>query len=191
MTKISIEGNICSGKTFYLKLLEKEGYNVHYNENIEQSEMAHKYNTDVKRYSLGYYLDMLHNYIHSSINDDDLHFYEGSPLTIKHVYGELSYEKNSFDVDEYKIYNDYYEDFSWKPDIIIYLFCSPVICSERNKNRQPNNPVDMEYLKELHLKYEILCDEINCPVTMYKINSQENSTSVLNNINDIICHLKK
>jgi len=189
MTRVSVEGNCCSGKTFYLKLLEQKGYHVHYIDQIDQSELTRKYHADMKRYSLGYNLQQLYNYTHYPHENEEIHLFENSPYTLKNVYCDLLYEKNCFDEDEYRIYNNYTDRLGWVPDIIIYLYCNPNVCYERNVGRNfPYSP-SIEYLKDLHLKYEITCDELNCPITIYKINAQEDSQSVIDNIMDIIDHL--
>jgi len=141
MKRVSFEGNVCSGKTLYLKLLDTNGYHVSWN------HMANPTDPRV-----------------------DLYFYENSPYSIKNVYG-MEVEPN------------------WIPDIIIYLYCHPVVCYERSKNRG-GSLVEMKHLQGIHLKYEILCDEINCPVTLYKINSHEDIESVYKNICDVINSVK-
>lgn len=178
MPRIAIEGNICSGKTHYLKMLESDGYLTHH---IEQSELTNKYTCDYQRYSLAYYLNQLYTYTTFPYNKQELHFYESSPYSLKNVHGDLLYEKKIFDVSEYKLYTEYNNKMGWTPDIIIYLHCHPEVCFKRCQNK-----FDISYFKDIHLKYEILCDEINCPITIYKINSQENSDDVYKNIIDII-----
>lgn len=189
MTRVTIDGNICSGKSHYLTLLERAKYHVHCDTLIGQSELVQKYKSDMKRYSLSYHLQLLHNYAHFPHAKNELHIYEGSPYTVKNVYSQLLYEKDCFDLDEYKIYNVYVEDLGWMPDVIIYLFCNPIVCYERNKLRQTTNNVSLDYLKDLHLKYETTFDELNCPITIYKVNAQEEDVAVYKNIVDILDHL--
>jgi deoxyadenosine/deoxycytidine kinase len=190
MTRISLEGNCCSGKTFYLKLLEQNGYIVHYDEQFDQSELTQKYSKDMKRYSLGYYLQKLYNHTHYPHKDTEIHIFENSPYTLKNVYCTLLHEKHCFDEDEYKIYENYTGKLGWTPDVIIYLYCNPNVCYERSVSRGKSYSPSIDYLKDLHLKYEITCDELNCPIAIYKINSQDESHIVLNNIKDIIDHLE-
>jgi len=189
MKRISIEGNWCTGKTFYLKFFEQHGYHVHYNDQIDHSELTQKYQSDMKRYSLAYNLQQLHNYIHTPHETGGIHIFEGSPYTLKKVYCDLLYEKNCFDADEYRIYNIYSDTLGWTPDVIIYLYCDPNVCYERNIKRKCLYSPNIEYLKDIHFKYEITCDEVNCSIPIYKINAQENSNSVIRNLTDIITHL--
>ena len=147
MVRISLEGNICSGKTFYLKLLEKEGI------------VSHCYETH----------DIYHEYLQYEVKNTEIHLFENSPYTLKKIHGQ-SPESN------------------WTPDIIIYLCCNPIVCRERYMKKN-SNEISLEFVKQLHVKCEFVCDEINCPIVMYKINSQDNPENVLKCILDIIKHI--
>lgn len=69
---------------------------------------------------------------------------------------------------------------TWMPDVIIYLYCNPIVCCQR-----------LDELKNLHIRYEFACDELNCPPTtkIYKINAQEDCQSVVNNLTQILRQL--
>lgn len=195
MKKISIEGNICSGKTLYLKLLEKEGYHVHYESSIDPLLLNSPY----------YFEQLLYNYSHPFGTDNEIHLFENSPYTLKNVYGDHSFEQNNFCVSNSSISNNYNKNLEiwqrridydvsyldWKPDAIIYLFCQPFICHERQQNRNHQqlggqSPPSYEQIINLHIKYEIFCNEINCPIPIYKINSQDDIEIVFNSIKNII-----
>jgi deoxyadenosine/deoxycytidine kinase len=179
MIRVSIEGNNCSGKTYYLQLLERDHYNVHYEH--YDPELTQKYYSDTKRYSLAYHLHMLKCFQQpKNIIPKTVQIYENSPYTLKAVHCGLLSEKNCFDVDEYRIYNNYYQTLGWIPDIMIYLFCHPLTCHHRCS--KPN----LEYITELHTKYEIVCDELNCQTKIYKVNAHEDKETVYRNIKEII-----
>ena len=183
MTRITIDGNICSGKTHYLKLLEKD-YKVHHDEPFKKSDITKKFALDSKRYSLGYHLRQLQNCLDSTYKSNEIHIFESSPYSFKNIYGELLLEKGEFDVDEYKIYEKYVDSYGWVPDVIIYLFCNPIVCYERHNLL--GSGISLNYIKDLHLRYEIVYDELNCPVKLYKVNSQEDEETVLSNLKDIL-----
>jgi deoxyadenosine/deoxycytidine kinase len=186
MPIVSIEGNIASGKTTHLKLLESAGYTVHYDDSHEQSDLASKYYNDMKRYSLGYHLRLLRNFsLHAHTSTDAVHIYENSPYTLKHVHCELLHEKRCFDEDEYKIYDEYNTQHGWMPDVMIYLYCHPSVCHDR---LMPAGQVKSDHILDLHAKYEIACDDLNITdhVKLYKINSQEDIDTVYRSIIDII-----
>jgi deoxyadenosine/deoxycytidine kinase len=190
MPRISIEGNCCSGKTFYLKLLEQQGYHVHYDDMTNLTRLTQKYNTDMKRYSLGYNLQLLYNYTHYPHKEEEIHLFENSPYTLNKVYCQLAHEQHCFDEDEYNIYRNYADEMGWIPDIIIYLYCNPFVCYDRSTTKKLPFTPSIDYLKNLHLKYEIICDELNCPIMIYKINAQDEHQSVISNIKHIIDQFK-
>jgi len=97
-------------------------------------------------------------------HEPDLRFYENSPYILNAIQPGLNLK-----VD-------------WVPNVIIYLFCSPYIChSHVNRNTNP-----LDHLLDLHTRYEIICDELNCPIKIYKVNAQEETDTVYRNIKDII-----
>uniref|UniRef100_A0A6C0BK62 Deoxynucleoside kinase domain-containing protein n=1 Tax=viral metagenome TaxID=1070528 RepID=A0A6C0BK62_9ZZZZ len=189
MPVVSLEGNIFCGKTTYLKRLESEGYLVHYNETLEQSDLAHKFYNDTKRYSLGYHLQLLHQFCPRE--NHGLHIYENSPYTLKAIHCELLHSKRHFDEDEYKIYENYHNTHGWLPDVMIYLYCHPKVCYDRCMTQHPSNPVNLDYLTEIHTRYEIVCDELNSPVKMYKVNTQETPETVYQCLKQILGTLEK
>ena len=194
MPRIVIDGNIGSGKTFYLKRLEKDGYIVHHEDVKKWSNWLQKYNTDMKRYALGFQLQILHDQARLPYKKDQVNIYERSPYTLKNVFGDLLYEEGLFDTDEYELHNRYVKDFAWSPDVIIYLFCDPLVCQERVKSRfsiSGDDQLTGDYLKKLHLKHETVFDDLNCHIPLYKINSQEDPETVYKNIKDIISKIEK
>lgn len=78
----------------------------------------------------------------------------------------------------YEQYHEY-EKFSfktWKPDIIIYIYTSP----------QPNwNSIDYE----INMKLDIMYNEPVCKYLTYKINIDDESTTIYACICDIISHI--
>lgn len=141
---ISLEGNICCDKLYYLKLLESTGYNVRYNDYV----------------------------LNTGDKSLELQFFDGSPYTNNCIYSNLIMDDTP----------------TWKPDIIIYLFCCPSICLQEHYKGQMCNA---NYLQGLHLKYEILCDDINWKDNMYKVNIHDDRNQVFDNIKDIIGNIKQ
>lgn len=184
MVRISIEGNVCTGKTRCLQMLKEKGYDVYFEDSVKNTELTRKYWSDEKRYAFGYYMDRVYNYSKMTPPDDGIHIYEGSPYTLTNIYGELLYRKQIFDSDEYALYRKYCGEIGWDPNIIVYLYCHPNVCYERCKKMNIN--VTMNKIIEIHTQHEIMMDEINCPITLYKVNAQENIECVVNNVMDII-----
>lgn len=194
MVKIAIDGNIGCGKSFYMKKLEKDGYTIHPEKVDQWAVWLDKFNTDMNRYSLGFQLAILYDQINLPYMSNQLNLYERSPYTLKNVFGDLLYEDHVFDPDEYALHNLYVRQFSWTPDVIIYLYCDPAICFERLQSRSGisgDSQLTLDYLKKLHYKHECVFDQLNCHLPIFKINAQEPSETVYQNLLDVLGKIKE
>jgi hypothetical protein len=207
--KISIDGNIGVGKSYYLRRLATEGYLVHL------APSTTKFRTG----SLAYHLQMLQPLLETSSIDfasrnletsqggdlrppsttpnggrgsegersppyetesgDQIHLYERSPYTLQLIH------TNIIDLDELPLYQQVVQRVNWTPDVIIYLFCHPTICHQRSL-RQGGTQFSLEDLQGLHYRYETILNDLNCPVPIYKVNAQEEPEQVLANLKDIL-----
>ncbi len=195
MTKIAIDGNIGSGKTFYINKLKKDGYTIiNCENNTKKSNVSEKYEKNMERYSLALNLEILQNWKKLHYNPNMINIYEQSPYTSINILADLLHEEKIFDTDEYNLYKLYAKDI-WIPDIIIYLFCDPDICQERykleNNLSTDSNQLTKKGFEKIHLKHEIVFDEVNCQIPIYKINSQEDSDLVYLNICDVLKKIEK
>ena len=189
--RISIEGNIGSGKTFYLDKLKKDNYAIIHDLIDSQTQIStwlKKYDSNPDRYSFGLQMQILQDYIKLPYVKNNINIYESSPYTLKNVYGKILYDEKHLDKDEYLLHNSYINDFGWMPDIIIYLYCDPEICYERVKNK---SRVSCDYFKKLHLINERTFDDLNCSIPIYKVNSQEDTNNVYKNIKTICDEIAK
>lgn len=195
--KIAIDGNIGSGKSFYLRKLEHDGFLIYHENTKKWTNWLEKYNNDMKRWALGFQLQILLDQCQKPYEINDLNIYERSPYTLKNVFGDLLNDQNLFDPDEYKLHNQYVQKYGWEPDIIIYLYCDHRICFQRIKQRNKekgvpgDDSIPLDYLRQLHLKHEAVFDEHNCDIPIYKINSQEDPETVYRNILDILTNFKQ
>ena len=106
----------------------------------------------------------------------------------------MLFEEEIFDQQEYELHNLYVNKIGWKPDAIIYLYCDPDVCYERIKTRfsiAGDNQLTIDYLKKLHIKHEIVFDDLNCSIPIYKVNSMEDPLTVYQTITEIIDIIKK
>lgn len=192
--RIAIDGNIGSGKTFYLNKLQNEGYIVNHEDISKWSQWLQKYHSDMNRYALGFQLQILYDQTQLPYKPSQLNIYERSPYTLKNIFGDMLFEEQLFDKQEYELHNLYVKKIGWKPDVVIYLYCDPDICYERIKDRLSvagDNQLTVDYLKKLHIKHEIVFDDLNCSIPIYKVNSMEDTETVYNTIVEIIETLKK
>ena len=194
--RISVDGNIGCGKSTYLDRLFKEGYLVFPKiNNNERYTWINKYRHNMVRWCFGCHVHMLleqcrrYNQLkhikQSPLNNVAL--FEQSPYTIQHIFNDLLYQEKIIDNDEYKLLNNLIEEVGWRPDAIIYLYCDPQICYQRLT--QATQLIDLNYLQHLHKQHEIVFDEPQRSLPIYKINANQAIDQVVTDIKYAIAHL--
>lgn len=173
--KISIDSNIAGGKTTQLNLLEKNLKETNilfkiYKEEVskwQEEGWLNKFYEDMKKNSFGFQMRVLLSQFeqgNSFYHIDritplyDIIISERSPLTNRHVFGEILLDDGDLQPIEYELFNKYFEKLAWFPNIIIYIHVSPNICLERvmKRNRGSEKLIPLEYLEKLDMKYEKL-----------------------------------
>jgi deoxyadenosine/deoxycytidine kinase len=174
--KIVIDGNIGSGKTTQLNLLEKQGFRVK-REPIEEWPLE-LYYSDPERW--GFLFQMI--ILQSLKTVPGFVIYERSPLSSKEVFWKVM-EKTQI---EDQVYTRAYEKEAWYPDVYIYIDTMPQLCYEHLKHRtqEGDGAVEYSYLKTLDSKYKEMLNEITCD--KYVINGNESIDEINKKINSII-----
>jgi thymidine kinase len=174
--KIVIDGNIGSGKTTQLNLLENKGYRVK-REPIEEWPLE-LYYSDPERW--GFLFQMI--ILQSLKTVPGFVIYERSPLSSKEVFWKVM-EKTQI---EDQVYTRAYEKEAWYPDVYIYIDTVPQLCYEHLKHRtqEGDGAVEYSYLKTLDSKYKEMLNEITCD--KYIINGNESIDTINKKINSII-----
>ena len=118
-------------------------------------------------------------------------FIERSPLSCVHVFGESLRKDNLISEYQWTIMNEYNTTFGWKPETIFYLQCPPEICYERlkNRNRDCESNISLEYLTKIHENYEMLYNTNNIlteNINIIKIDASQNKEDVCNSINEYL-----
>lgn len=175
MPVVSIEGNIGTGKSTLLNLLQDKFKNIVFvkepvdewiklkNDNNEN--ILELFYRDKKRWSLTFQMNafisrikLLENIIKN--NPNKLIFTERTIHTDRNCFASELNDQNNIDVLEWKIYDEYYKWLIDKIDInpcaIIYLQVDPIISYERIKKRlrTEESSIELEYLKKIHDKHE-------------------------------------
>jgi deoxyadenosine/deoxycytidine kinase len=172
MSIISIDGNIGSGKTSLLKLLqshiEKEGLEDIFSINKEDIKSwtnegwTELYYNNINRYSLGFQLRVLmsQHEIFKKIqkNKKKFNIIERSPLTNDYVFGKTLLNDGNLHKLEYDISNTIRKEFGWKPTTVIYIHTPAEICLERiiRRDRNSESSIPLNYLRHIenaHLNY--------------------------------------
>jgi thymidylate kinase len=159
--KVVVDGNIGSGKTTQLGLLEKKGFVV-FREPIDEWPLQEFYE-DPKN---GIF--PLHMAILRTLRPRGPGVYERSLLSSRWVFWEWAKTKGSAPHDG--TYNYFYDRHGWQPDLYIFLSKSPEKCFEaiQTRGQTGDSFVTLEYLKELDALYQKLVMKVPCRVHILK-----------------------
>ncbi len=159
--KISIEGNIGSGKSSVLtRLCEELRVPIFLEPINEWGDWLGMFYEDPSRWGMSFNAKVLLSF--NKWKDNNFFaLYERSPLSNRYVFAELQYEQNKMTKLELDLFQELYEQLAWSPDVIIYIKTDPMVAMQRmNKRaRECENKVTLEYLQEVHKKYEDLLNK--------------------------------
>ena len=174
--KIVIDGNIGSGKTTQLNLLESCGFAVQ-REPIGEWPLELYYSDPVR---WGFLFQML--ILQTLKTVPGFVIYERSPLSSKEVFWEVM-DKTPL---EDQVYQAAYAKDAWYPDVYIYIDTSPKVCHEHLKRREQegDTSVDYGYLKLLDAKYRDMVDRVTCD--RYIVNGHDSIAEIHKKVLDII-----
>lgn len=154
--KISIEGNIGCGKSSLLTRLCQETRIPVFLEPVDEwKEWLSMFYADPKRWGMSFNINVLLSF-NKWKNNSFLALYERSPLSNRYIFAQLQYDQKRMIDQELKMFDALYDKLAWTPDIIIYIQTNPQISMERIKQRarECENDVPIEYIKAVHDKYE-------------------------------------
>ena len=157
--KIVIDGNIGCGKSSLIKkiTLDNRIKIKLYNEPLSDwDDWLKLFYSDMSKYSFGFQLRVLKSHLDKKNICDGI--FERSPLSCQKVFGQLLFDDNMMTELEWKLTEEFNNDFGWTPDIVIYLKCDPEICFQRvnQRNRDGESSISLDYLKRLDSKYNQL-----------------------------------
>lgn len=156
--KIVIDGNIGSGKTTQLNLLEKAGWKVQ-REPIAEWPLEDFYK-DPSRWAF-----LLHLAIIKTLRPvSGTVAYERCLLSSKWVFWQYMVDRGLVTPDETKVYEYFYEKFLWFPDVYIFISKSPELAWEHVKTRHQtgDSGVTLQYLRDLDGYYKKMLMSVPC-----------------------------
>ena len=163
---IVIDGNIGSGKTTQLGLLEKKGWKV-YREPLDEWPLKEFYE-DPTRWSFLFHMVLLKTQkrLGSKV------ICERSLYSSRYVFWEVLLKKGHVTKKEDEVYDYFWNKIAWKPSLFIYLAKPPEVAYQHIQERgQPGDTkITLEYLKELDLEYKKLLMKIPCRVVVVNAN---------------------
>lgn len=157
--KIVIDGNIGSGKTTQLDLLEKAGFVVQ-REPISEWPLE-KFYEDQRRWAF-----LMHMAVLKSLKPRDDVIHERCPLSTAHVFWKYVFEKNLVTKEENDVFMHYYDMYGWAPDLYIYLSKDPNIAWNHIQSRHQagDSGVTLAYLWDLDRYYKQMLMNVPCKV---------------------------
>lgn len=174
--KVVIDGNIGSGKTTQINLLESMGFKVK-REPIEQWPLDLFY-SDMERWGLTFQLVVIHTLRTTESNI----IFERSPLSAKEIFWK-SLNKTPL---EDQVFNWAYEKDAWYPDVYILLDKDPVVCYDhiQSRDQEGDSGVSLDYLHSLDEKYHTMFKTITCP--KYRIDASLSRDTIHRNVLSIV-----
>lgn len=162
MTKVVIDGNIGSGKTTQLNLLEKKGWLVQ-REPIDQWPLDLFYK-DKSRWALLLQLKILQTL--RPVKTTRPVIYERCLLSTRHVFWEYLVRYGFVTPEEHSVYCTQYEKDAWYPDMYIFLSKTPELAYEHVQTRHQvgDSAVTLDYLKDLDVLYKEMIRNVPCRV---------------------------
>ena len=186
--KIVIDGNIGSGKTTQLDLLEKAGWSVR-REPIDKWPLDQFYRD---QRTWGYILQMAVLETQQPVpNAKRPIIYERCLFSTRDVFwrhlAEKVYPEKCID----ELYQKQVERYMWYPDIYIYLSKDPEKAFEHVSKRGQAGDfgVDLEYIKELDVFYKDMIMKIPCRVRVVNANKsrEEIHADILRILSSVPC----
>jgi len=163
--KVVIDGNIGSGKTTQLDLLEKAGYVVQ-REPISEWPLE-KFYEDPRRWSF-----LMHMAVLMSLRPTEGVIHERCPLSTAHVFWRYVLDKKIVAKEEDDLFMKYYDVYGWFPDLYIYLSKEPETAWQHIQSRHQagDSGVTLEYLKDLDRYYKRMLMSVPCRVLVVNAN---------------------
>lgn len=153
--RISIEGNIGSGKSSLLRQLE--GLYQVYPEPVDDWQpILSMFYAKPRRWSLQMNLQALLSF--SKVPDQGVVVTERSPLSCREVFARLGKKMHILSEKEWNLYCDIHKKVAWEPDVVIYLSCSTSTCLQRAQQRARCGEDDLshEYLGDVECFHKLM-----------------------------------
>lgn len=162
----SVEGNIGSGKTTLVNLLQKhdsveivkEPVDLWMKIGLNETNILQAFYKDPKKYAFLFQMIVYSTMVdeHNMEQVKQTRISERYPDSSMGVFGNLCIKNELMDDVEASAYKHWYEwlraKYTIKPDCIIYIGTSPEKCYERiqKRGRKEEEGITLEYLKQVH-----------------------------------------
>ena len=178
--KISIVGNIGSGKSTVIKKLSNH-VNC-YQEPIHKWSFLPLFYKNQEKYAFHLQIQILLSF-YDYVIDNCSGVFERSSWESFYIFTTSLFNENKLTNEEYDIIKQLYNIIGWKPEITIYLRCSPTTCLKRiqNRNRECESSISLDYLEKLYRIYE---NHLN--IYDFVIDAEQHNDVVYQKVSDIV-----
>ena len=187
---ISIEANIGTGKSTFLKIFGEKWpdiFNIIY-EPLEEWQTKYSHDdknilglfyNDIPRWSYTFqsnaFITRIQKYCEQRV-PNKINLTERSIYSDYHIFAQMLKDDQKMNPIEWKLYDNWFhwlnDKFIGKPDAIIYLRCEPEVAFDRVKKRarSEENKITLDYLTRLHEYHDRwLLNERNIPVKVIDV----------------------
>lgn len=180
--KIVIDGNIGSGKTTQLGLLEKKGWRVR-REPIDDWPLEEFYK-DPKRWAFYFHMVILQTL--RPLKTSEPVIYERSLMSSRWVFWPVLLRKGIVTGEEDMTYAKFYNHYAWYPDVYIFLSKDLDLAWEhiQKRGQAGDTGVTLEYLHELGIEYQKLIKNVPCRI--YIVNANQGVEEIHKEISRIL-----
>lgn len=190
--KIAIEGNIGCGKSTVLRTICDKTRIPIFLEPVdtEWKQGLELFYSDHARWGFTFNMNVLNTYAKYKDNAFKA-IYERSPLSCKHIFSQLQFESGKMSSYEYSLFEEFYNQLAWIPDVMVYIKTPPKLCQQRMnaRARECEKEVPLEYLQSVHDKYEQLmldCVKLNVKTKVIIVDGSQDEEAVFNEVITII-----
>lgn len=183
--RISVEGNIGSGKSTVMRaLVWKLGVKTHLEPVEKWTKLLERFYDNPKEASMDLQVRVMLDFASIVDSDDEVHIVERSPSASLHVFGSISRDKEWISDSQWETLDFMKKTVGWDADAVIFVDTPPELCAERITKRSgdnhPTEPKDLIYIQEVASKYAEMIEKTECEVVV--IDGTKSAEDVLSDV---------
>jgi len=199
---ISIGGNIGSGKSTLMNTLQdtariskqmQKTWKIIPEPVDKWGNWLNLFYTDMSKYSFGFQMKILYEYMFVKTLKTNV-ITERSPMDSIYVFANLLLLKSVLSNDEMELLRNFNSRVGWKPDVYVYIKSDPEVCYARVKerSRECETDVSLEYLKEVHQSYEEFVfnlSKVPVDIKVYVVDGNKDKNEVFSDVLEIMTNI--
>lgn len=161
--RVAIEGNIGSGKSSVLTLLEQRGVRVFQEPVADWTELLDLFYMSPREHAFALSMQVLMSF-RASVECAHC-VVERSPLACRYVFGQMAYNEGLMSQAEWDVFKEYHDLLGWEPCAVIFIDVPADECMKRIRlrARECEARLDLEYVKRVEFQYATLQRYLDVP----------------------------